>query len=153
MDEQQIQSNLKKLMAGFLVICLLIGGVSRYLFRSVSDLYVESVQGRLEERALQYKKSFLFKTTSDLQTLRAMERMLEDTIPESATTEDTGKLLSNLWDAGKTAGFVRLCYFTLHGDGIQLTEWGRPAPAEAGGETAEMQLAIQQALQGTSLSS
>lgn len=153
MDEQQIQSNLKKLMAGFLVICLLIGGVSRYLFRSVSDLYVESVQGRLEERALQYKKSFLFKATSDLQTLRAMERMLEDTIPESATTEDTGKLLSNLWDAGKTAGFVRLCYFTLHGDGIQLTEWGRPAPAEAGGETAEMQLAIQQALQGTSLSS
>lgn len=118
MDEQQIKTNLKKLMAGFLVICLLIGGVSRYLFRSVSDLYVESVQGRLEERALQYKKSFLFKTTSDLQTLRAMARMLEDTIAVNATTEETGRLLSNLWDAGKTAGFVRLCYFTPYGEGI-----------------------------------
>lgn len=53
MNEQRIQSNLRKLIAAFLVICLLIGGIAQYFLRCVSDLYTESVQGRLEERALQ----------------------------------------------------------------------------------------------------
>ena len=66
MNEQKVRSNLKKLVVVFLVICLLIGGVSQYLFRSVTNLYTESIQGRLEERALQYKQSFMFKTNSDL---------------------------------------------------------------------------------------
>ena len=47
MDEQQIRAGLKKLLAIFLVICLLLGGIAQYLFRSVSDLYLVSVQGRL----------------------------------------------------------------------------------------------------------
>ena len=107
MNEQKVRSNLKKLVVVFLVICLLIGGVSQYLFRSVTNLYTESIQGRLEERALQYKQSFMFKTNSDLQTLSAMTCILEDTIER-----DTEKLVSALWDASKAAGFVRLCYFT-----------------------------------------
>lgn len=153
MEEQQIRSNLKKLVAGFLAICLLIGGVSQYLFRSVSDLYAESIQGRLEERALQYKKSFLFKMNSDLQTLRAMACMLEDTAAENSAPENTGKLLSNLWDASRTAGFVRLCYFTRLGEGMQLTAQGQIIAIRMNEETAEMQSAIQQALQGESRSS
>lgn len=153
MDEQQIRSNLKKLVAGFLVICLLIGCISGYFFHSVSHLYQESVQGRLEERALQYKQSFLFKTTSDLQTLRAMSCMLEDSIPETTTLEATARLLSNLWDAGKTAGFVRLCYFTRHGEGTQLTSAGRVIAIQLDDEDPEMQSAVQQAMQGDSVCS
>lgn len=150
MDDQKIRSNLKKLVAVFLIICLLIGGFSQYLFSSVSDLYVESVQGRLEERALQYKKSFLFKTTSDLQTLRAMACMLEDTTTENATAEDTGKLLSNLWDASRTAKFVRLCYFNTRGEGVQMISQGQVVTIQADAEAVEMQYAIQQAMQGNS---
>ena len=36
MDEQKIQSNLKKLIVVFLAICLLIGGIAQYLLSSVS---------------------------------------------------------------------------------------------------------------------
>lgn len=87
MDEQRIQASLKKLLAVFIVICLLLGGLGQYLFRSVSDLYLVSVQGRMEERALQYKKSFQFKMNSDLLMLRVMAHMVEDTIAESGSTE------------------------------------------------------------------
>lgn len=153
MGEQKIRSNLKKLAAVFLVVCLIIIGFSRYLLGSVTDLYDESVQGHLEERALQYKKSFLFKTNSDLQTLRAMACMLEDTTAQNTTPEDTGKLLSNLWDAGSTAGFVRLCYFAQDGTGMQLTAPEQPVAIQLEEETTEMQSAIQQALQGNSLCS
>ena len=152
MDEQKISSNLKKLLVVFLLICLLIGGISQYLFRSVSDLYVVSVQGRLEERALQYKKSFFFKMNSDLQMLRTMACMLEDTA-QNATLEDTGQMLSNLWDASKTAGFTHLCYFNLQGDGMQLLSEGRVTTVQLDKEPEEMQDIIQQAFQGESLSS
>lgn len=150
MDEQRIQSNLKKLIVVFLVICLLIGGISRYLLRSVSDLYTESVQGRLEERALQYKKSFLFKVNSDLQTLRVMACMLEDTADQCTTSEEKGGLLSNLWDAGMMVEFVRLCYFTADGEGVQLTSQGDLLSIQTAEETEAMQNAVQQALQGES---
>lgn len=153
MDEQQIRSNLKKLVAAFLVICLLIVGISQYLFRSVSSLYDESVEGRLEERALQYKKSFLFKTNADLQTLQAMACMLEDTTTENPTPEGTGLLLSNLWGAGSTAGFVQLCYVTQQGEGMQMTSQGQAIKIQADEQATEMQDIIQQALQGESVSS
>lgn len=153
MDEQKIQSNLKKLLLVFLAICLLIGGVAQYLFRSVSDLYMQSVQGRLEERALQYKKSFLFKTNSDLQTLKAMACMLEDTIIESASAKAEDMQLSHLWDASRTAGFARLCYFDLYGEGLQLSSYQKIITLQTREETAEMQAVIQQALQGESLCS
>lgn len=145
MNEQKIRSNLKKLVVAFLAICLLIGGVSQYLFRSVTNLYTESIQGRLEERALQYKQSFIFKTNSDLQTLSAMTCILEDTVDR-----DTEKLVSALWDASRAAGFVRLCYFTPQGKGLQLTEQGPKVAIEMDEETAEMQNIIQQALRGNS---
>lgn len=150
MDEQKVQSNLKKLIAVFLVICLLIGGIAQYLFRSVSDLYTESVQGRLEERALQYKKSFLFKMNSDLQTLRVMACMLEDAAVQNTTSEAKCKLLSNLWDAGMMVEFIRLCYFNSNGIGVQLTSQGESDSIQLTEENAEMQDAIQQALQGES---
>lgn len=153
MDEQKIQSNLNKLLIVFLAICLLIGGVAQYLFRSVSDLYIESVQGRLEERAHQYKNSFLFKTNSDLQTLRAMACMLEDTIAESASAKAAGERLAYLWDASRTAGFVRLCYFNLSGKGMQLSSQGEVIELQTEDEAAEMQSIIEQALQGESLTS
>ena len=148
MEEQKIQSNLKKLIVVFLIICLLIGSFSQYFFRSVSELYTESVQGLLEERALQYKKSFLFKTNSDLQTLRAMACILEDTTTANTTTEDAGRLLSNIWEAGSTAGFVRLCYFDLYGEGLQLTAQGQDINIRMDKEPAEMQFVIQRGLQG-----
>ena len=151
MDEEKIQSNLKKLIIVFLAICLVIGGVAQHLFRSVSDLYLESVQGRLEERALQYKTSFLFKTNSDLQTLRAMACMLEDTIEASASAKAAGERLAYLWDASQTAGFVRLCYFNPYGEGMQLSSQKEVIVLQTEEETAEMQSIIQQALQGDSL--
>ena len=147
MGEQKIRSKLKKLVIVFLIVCSIIVGVSRCLLGSVTELYAESVQGRLEERALQYKKSFLFKMNSDLQTLRAMACILEDTTTENTTPEETGRLLSNLWDAGSTVGFVRLCYFSQDRTGMQLTAQGQPVAIEISDETAEMQSAIQQALQ------
>ena len=153
MGEQKIRSKLKKLVIVFLIVCSIIVGVSRCLLGSVTELYAESVQGRLEERALQYKKSFLFKMNSDLQTLRAMACILEDTTTENTTPEETGRLLSNLWDAGSTVGFVRLCYFSQDGTGMQLTAQGQPVAIEISDETAEMQSTIQQALQGNSLCS
>ena len=153
MDEKKIQSNLKKLLIIFLAICLLIGGVAQYLFRSVSDLYIESVQGRLEERAHQYKNSFLFKTNSDLQTLRAMACMLEDTIEASASAKAAGERLAYLWDASRTAGFARLCYFNPYGEGMQLSSQGEVIALQTDEETAEMQSIIQQALQGETLCS
>ena len=145
MNEQKIRSNLKKIIIVFLAICLLIGGVSRYLFRSVTNLYEESIQGRLEERALQYKQSFIFKTNSDLQTLSAMTCILEDTIDR-----DAEKLVSALWDASRAAGFVRLCYFTPEGKGLQLVEQEPMVAIELDNETPEMQSVIQEALQGNS---
>lgn len=153
MDEQKIQSNLKKLLIVFLVICLLIAGIAQYLFRSVSNLYIESVQGRLEERALQYKKSFLFKANSDLQTLRAMAYMLEDTIAESSSAKAAGKRLTYLWDASQTVGFARLCYFNPYGEGMQLSSQREVVALQTDNETIEMQSAIQQALQGDSVRS
>ena len=153
MDEQKIRSNLKKLLIVFLAICLLIGSIAQYLFRSVSDLYIESVQGRLEERALQYKKSFLFKINSDLQTLRAVACMLENTMEESASTKSAGEQLAYLWDASQTAGFVRLCYFNPYGEGVQLSSPGEVIPLQTEEETEEMQSIIQQGLQGDSLCS
>lgn len=153
MDEQRIKSNLKKLLIVFLMICLLIGGVAQYLFRSVSDLYVESVQGRLEERALQYKNSFLFKINSDLQTLRAMACMLEDTIAGSASAKAAGEQLAHLWDASRSAGFARLCYFNPYGEGMQLSTQGEVIALQTDEEPAEMQFIIQEALQGDSLCS
>lgn len=150
MDEQKIQSNLKKLLIVFLAICLLIGGVAQYLFRSVSNLYIESVQGRLEERACQYKNSFLFKANSDLQTLRAMACMLEDTIEASASAKAAGERLAYLWDASRTAGFARLCYFNPYGEGMQLSSDGEVIALQTDEEAAEMQSIIQQALQGKS---
>lgn len=151
MDEQKIQSNLKKLFIVFLVICLLIGCVAQYLFQSVSDLYIESVQGRLEERAIQYKNSFLFKTNSDLQTLRAMACMLQDTIAESSSAKAAGGRLAYLWDAGRTAGFARLCYFNPYGEGMQLSSQREVIALQTNEESAEMQSIIQQALQGDSI--
>lgn len=145
MDEQKIRSNLKKLVIGFLAICLLIGCISQYLFGSIANLYTESVQGRLEERALQYEKSFVFKMTSDLRTLRAMACMLED-----ATAADTDTLLPSLWDACRTAGFVRLIYVSRDGECRELDARGRLDTVQVEDETDEMQYAIQQALQGNS---
>lgn len=145
MDEQKIRSNLKKLIIAFLAICLLIGCVSQYLFGSIADLYTESVQGRLEERALQYEKSFVFKMTSDLRTLRAMACMLED-----ATAADTDTLLPSLWDACRTAGFVRLIYVDRNGECRELDARGRVDTVQVEEETEEMQYAIQEALQGNS---
>lgn len=153
MEEQQIRSNLKKLLIVFLAVCLLIGGIAQYLFRSVSDLYMESVKGRLEERALQYKKSFLFKANSDLQTLQAMACMLENTIAGSDSAEAAGERLAYLWDAARTAGFARLCYFNPYGEGMQLSSQGEVLALRSDEEAAEMQSAIQQALQGDSLCS
>lgn len=153
MGEQRIQSNFKKLVAVFLAICLLIGGISQYLFRSVSDLYLESVRGRMEERALQYKKTFLFKTDSDLQMLRAMACMLEDTIAENDSAKAAGKRLAYLWDASKTAGFARLCYFNPYGEGMQLSSQREVIALQSDEEAPEMQHAIQQALAGETISS
>ena len=143
MNEQRIRSNLKKLVAGFFAIFLLIGGISQYLFRSVTDLYTESVHGRLEERALQYKKSFIFKMNSDIQNLRGMACILENIQPENI-----GELLSSLWDASQMMGFVRLAYFAQDGESIQLTAEGQITAIQADEEAAEMQYAIQQALDG-----
>lgn len=151
MDEQRIRSNLKKLVVIFLVVCVLIAGMSRYLFYSVSALYKESVQGRLEERALQYKQSFLFKANSDLQTLRAMACMLEDTAAQDTGAEGASKLLTNLSDASTTAGFARLCYFGLDGHGMQLSSRGKIVAVQVGAEADEMQRTIQSALEGESL--
>lgn len=145
MDSRKIRSNLKTLVAIFLVICLLIACVAQYLFGSVTELYTESIQGRLEERAEQYKKSFLFKTNSDLQALRAMACILED-----ATDQESEKLLSTLWEAGQTAKFVRLCYFSLAGEGAQVISQDQVIQLSAADETEEMQYAIQQGLEGNS---
>ena len=153
MDEKEIRSNVKKLLIVFLAICLLIGGVAQYLFHSVSDLYIESVQGRLEERAQQYKNSFLFKTNSDLQTLRAMACMLEDTIAANTSAKAAGERLAYLWDASLTAGFAHLCYFDPDGEGMQLSSQGEVIALQTDKEAAEMQFIIQQALQGETLCS
>lgn len=153
MDEQKIQSNLKKLIVVFLAICLLIGGIAQYLLSSVSDLYIESVQGRLEERAHQYKNSFLFKTTSDLQSLRAMACMLEDTIEESDSAKAAGSRLTHLWDASEAAGFTQLCYFNPYGEGMRLSSQKEVIALKTDEEADEMQSVIQQALQGESLCS
>lgn len=152
MDEQQIRAGLKKLLAIFLVICLLLGGIAQYLFRSVSDLYLVSVQGRLEERALQYKKSFLFKMDSDLQMLRAMACMLEDA-EQTATLDDTGRWMSNLWDASITAEFDCLRYFDVQGAGKQLRSGETVTTIQLSQQPVEIQTAVQQALQGETASS
>lgn len=145
MDEQKMRANLKKLVAGFLVACLVIGGISQYLFRSVTSLYTETIRGRLEERAAQYQKTFVFKMTSDLRTLRAMACMLEDT-----TTAEAGDLLPSLWDACRTAGFIRLVYVARTGECVQLTARGKADTIQVADEPDEMQYAIQQAMQGNS---
>ena len=130
-------------MAGFFAIFLLIGGISQYLFRSVTDLYTESVHGRLEERALQYKKSFIFKMNSDIQNLRGMACILENIQPENI-----GELLSSLWDASQMMGFVRLAYFAQDGESIQLTAEGQITAIQADEEAAEMQYGYPQGLDG-----
>ena len=152
MNAQRIRASLKKLLAIFIVICLLLGGVAQYLFRSVSDLYLVSVQGRLEERALQYKKSFLFKMNSDLQMLRAMACMLEDA-EQNATLDDTGRLMSNLWDASITAGFGCLRYFDVQGAGKQLRSGETVTTIQLDQQVVELQTVVQQALQGEPASS
>lgn len=150
MDEQKIQSNLKKLAVVFIVVFLLIGGVSHYLFQSVTNLYEESIQGRLAERAVQYNKSFVFKMNADLQTLRAMACMLADATIQDITPQGTEYLLWNLWDAGKAADFVRLCYFPLNGESVQLNPQGQLVPLQLEDETEEMQYIIQHAMEGKS---
>lgn len=153
MDEQRIQASLKKLLAVFIIICLLLGGLGQYLFRSVSNLYLVSVQGRMEERALQYKKSFQFKMNSDLLMLRVMAHMVEDTIAESGSTEAAGSRLLYLWDASKTAEFGRLCYFMPNGEGMQLSSQRDVVELQTINEPIEMQTVIQKALKGKSVSS
>ena len=148
MNEQKIQSNLKKMALAFIAVFLLIGLVSSYLFQSVTDLYEQSVQGRLAERAVQYNESFVFKMNADLQTLRAMACMLEDATTGNIASKDAEYLLWNLWDAGKAADFVRLCYFPPEGSGMQLNAQGQLVPLQLEQETEEMQYAIQQAMEG-----
>lgn len=143
MDEQKIRSNLKKLVAVFFIIFLLISGVSQFLMYSVMNLYAQSIEGRLKERALQYKTSFHFKMDSDMQILHAMACMLKDSTPEEAK-----KLLLNLWSICEETEFVNLCYFTQKGEGIQLTGEGQTSSVQMESMPFEMRYIIQQAVEG-----
>lgn len=146
MDERKVKSSLKKLVAIFMVVCIIATGISQYMYRSANSLYKQSVYSRLEERAIQYQKSFIFKLESDLKTLRAMAGMIED-----SPFEDAEKLVLGLRQANEASDFVRLSYFKEDGTGFRLISKDKGIEHITTGELEkELQTAVKKAFQGTS---
>lgn len=116
MGEKKIHARLRRLIIIFLVMCIAIYGVLRYISHEVGELYLTSIHDRLEEQAIQYENSFYFKLDADMLTLRAMAGMLKDHPEQDAQT-----LLMGLQEANNASQFVRLGYFEEDGSGFRIS--------------------------------
>lgn len=106
MKEKKVVYKLRGIFIVFVAISVVMAIVSQLMLFSVSRLYESSIQNRLEERASQYKKSFLFKMEADLQILQSMAGMLQAN--PHKTVED---LFISLKQANAASDFIRLSYF------------------------------------------
>ena len=113
MGEKKIHARLRRLIILFLIMCIAIYGVLRYISHEVGELYLTSIHDRLEEQAIQYENSFYFKLDADMLTLRAMAGMLQDHPEQDAQT-----LLMGLQEASNASQFVCLGYFQEDGSGF-----------------------------------
>ena len=116
MGEKKIHARLRRLIILFLIMCIAIYGVLRYISHEVGELYLTSIHDRLEEQAIQYENSFYFKLDADMLTLRAMAGMLQDHPEQDAQT-----LLMGLQEANNASQFVRLGYFQEDGSGFRIS--------------------------------
>lgn len=116
MGEKKIHARLRRLIIIFLVMCIAIFGVLRYISHEVGELYLTSIHDRLEEQAIQYENSFYFKLDADMLTLQAMAGMLKDHPEQDAQT-----LLMGLQEANNASQFVRLGYFEEDGSGFRIS--------------------------------
>lgn len=149
MKDKKVNNKLKGIFIAFVAISMVMAVVSQLMLFSVTKLYEGSIANRLEERASQYKKSFLFKIQADLQILQAMAGMLQ-VDPQQAVE----KLFIGLKQANETSDFIRLSYFPNETYGYCVTpQQEKMQTIQVDQTPPELQYVIAQAWQKLSICS